>query len=211
MKRTLHILTLMIVVASNGLAQTNKMDALYAKFLRASDTNTAAAEIVEVARNDQSAKTYLSSKLPALIIDQLPTGGPETASPVWLNAVRLTGQLKLVAAIPALKQALSKPSMFFGAYDDTSHGASTFTSNAKLGSDLVGRALADIGDPSVPVVAEFLSTGDSTAKKRAMWILLNIDSPEAKKAMADDLRGESDPMIKAWIQEALNGHDYKLK
>jgi hypothetical protein len=99
-----------------------------------------------------------------------------------------------------------------GGYDDKYHGAYTFTIGAKLAYDIVGRALADIGDPSVPVLADFLSTGDFAAKRRAMWILINIDSPVAKKAMADDLPDESDPIIKPWIEQTLNGNfQYNLK
>jgi hypothetical protein len=176
---------------------------LYDRLVQRSETNSAAAEIAQIAKDDPAARDFLAGKLPSLIVDLLPNDGPQTASPVWLNAVRLAGQLKLVAAIPALKQALSKPSMF-GAYDDKYHGASTFTIGAKLGNDLVGRALADIGDPSVPVLTEYLQqTADPTARKRAVWILINIDSPASQKAMEDHMFIENDPLIRGLIESAV--------
>ena len=86
---------------------------LYDKLIQPLETNTAAAEIAQLAKNDPAARDFMASKLPSLIVDQLPGDDPRTASPiwnpVWLNAVRLAGQLKLVTAIPALKQGLSRP------------------------------------------------------------------------------------------------------
>jgi hypothetical protein len=175
---------------------------LYDRFLRRSETDSAAAEIAQ-RRNDPAARNFLASKLPSLIIDQLPTDGPPSASPVWLNAVRLAGQLKLEAAIPALKLGLSRPDLG-GGYDNKYHGASTTTIEAKLAYDIVGRALADIGDPSVPVLAEILSTGDSTARKRVTWILINIDSPASRKAMRDHFPHERDSIVRELIGRTLH-------
>ncbi len=203
MSRAFGVLMLMMMVAS-AVAQTKpKIGELYERLIQPSETNTAAAEIAQIAKNDPAARDFLASKLPSLIINQLPTGGPETASPVWLNAVRLAGQLKLVAAIPALKRGLSIPQMF-GGYDDKYHGASTATIVAKLGYDIVGRALADIGDPSVPVLTEYLEqTADPTARKRAVWILVNIDSPASQKAMEDHMFIENDALVRGLIESAV--------
>jgi hypothetical protein len=190
---------------------------LYKKFVQRSETDSVAMEMAQLAEDNPAAREYLAGRLPALIIDQLPRIDPRTANvawnpvwnPVWVNAVRLTGQLKLVAAIPALKMALSEPPL--EAYDHY-YGATTTSTMARLGLDIVARALADIGDPSVPTVARILSKGDFNAKRRAMWILLNIDSPAAKKAMADDLPHERNPQMKEWIQSTLSGEfQYNLK
>jgi HEAT repeat protein len=157
-----------------------------------------------MAKNDSTARDFLAGKLPSLIVDRLPPLDGRTASPVWLNAVRLAGQLKIVEAVPALTQALSRPQMC-GAYDSKGSGcsSSTFATDARLDNDIVGRALADIGDPSVPVLADILSKGDFRARLRAIWILWNINSPAAQKAMRDHLPSESDPQLSGLIEKSL--------
>jgi len=197
MNLTICVLTFMIM-AANGLAQTRpSIDALYDRLVQPSETNAAAPEIVKMASNDSGALNYLAGKLPMLISSNRPT-----SDPVWANAVRLAGQLKIVAAVPALGQALSRPAVL-GGYDSEATGAYTFTIGARLVYDVVGRALADIGDPSIPVVANLLSSGDIAARRRAFWILVNIDSPAALQAMRDHLPRESDSTIKDAIQHHL--------
>jgi hypothetical protein len=202
MSRTICILMLMIVAVS-GLAQTTpKIAALYDRLIQPSETNAAAPEILEMAKNDSTARDFLAGKLPSLIVDRLPPRDARNGSPVWLNAVRLAGQLKIVEAVPALTQALSRPEMCGGydiKYDCTSM---TFGTAARLDLDIVGRALADIGDPSVPVLADILSKGDFAERRRAIWILANIDSP-AQKAMRDHLPSESDARLKGLIQNLM--------
>ena len=203
MNRTLCILMIMIVAAS-GLAQTTpKIVAPYNRLIQQSETNAAAPEILEMAKNDSTARDFLAGKLPSLIVDRLPPRDARTASPVWLNAVRIAGQLRIVEAVPALTQALSRPEMC-GAYDIRGCGLMTFGTEARLDHDIVGRALADIGDPSVPVVTDILSKGDLPARRRAMWILSNINSPAAQKAMRDHLPSESDPRLRELIQDLLH-------
>jgi hypothetical protein len=75
---------------------------------------------------------------------------------------------------------------------------------ASLDDDVVGRALADIGDPSVPVLADILSKGDFAGRRRALWILWNIKSPAAQKAMRDHLPSEGDPRLSGLIQNLLH-------
>jgi hypothetical protein len=185
-----------------------KIGDLYARLLQRSETNIAAAEIAQIAKNDPAARDFMASKLPPLIVDQFPskddprTGMPLLESLVWLNAVNLAGKLKVISAIPALKRGLSKPPMA-GSYDDC-QGAGTMTTNAKLCNDVVGRALADIGDPSVPVLTEYLQqTADPAARKRAVWILVNIDSSASQKAMEDHMFIENDSLIRGLIESAV--------
>jgi hypothetical protein len=203
MNRLLCIATLTIL-ASSGLAQTTTdIATLYERFIQPSDTNAAAPEILEMAKNDSTARDFLVGKLPSLIVDRLPPLDSRSRSPVWLNAVRLAGQLKIVEAIPALTQALSRREMC-GAYDSKGSGCGdgTFGTDARLDNDIVGRALADIGDPSVPVLSDILSKGDFAERRRAIWILANVDSP-AQKAMRDHLASESDGRLKGLIQNLM--------
>jgi hypothetical protein len=203
MNRLLCIATLTIL-ASIGLAQTvPNIAVLYDRLIQPSETNAVAPEVLEMAKNDSTARDFLVGKLPSLIVDRLPPRDARNRSLVWLNAVRLAGQLKIVEAIPALTQALSRPEMC-GAYDSKGSGCGdmTFGTDARLDNDIVGRALADMGDPSVPVLADILSKGDFAERRRAIWILANIDSP-AQKAMRDHLASESDGRLKGLIQNLM--------
>jgi hypothetical protein len=195
---------MLMIVSVNGLAQTApKVAALYDRLIQPSETDAAAPEILEMAKNDSMARDFLAGKLPSLIVDRLPPRDARTASPVWLNAVRLAGQLKIVEAVPALTQALSRPEMC-GGYDIRGCGVMTLGTEARLDHDIVGRALADIGDPCVPVVADILLKGGSAERRRAMWILAKINSPAAQKAMRDHLPSESDPRLRELIQDVLH-------
>jgi hypothetical protein len=204
MKGTL-LIAILVIMSSSGLAQTTpNIAALYDRLILPSETNAAAPEMLELAKNDFSARDFLAAKLPSLIIDRLPPRDARNRSPVWLNAVRLVGQLKIVEAVPALTQALSRPEMC-GAYDSKGSGCGdmTFGSDARLDNDIVGRALADIGDPSVPILADILSKGDFAERRRAVWILWNINSPAAQKAMRDHLPSERDPQLRGLIERLL--------
>jgi HEAT repeat protein len=156
-----------------------------------------------MAKNDSRARDFLAGKLPSLIVDQLPRDA-QPVGPVWANAVRLAGQLKIAEAVPALKQALTHPPVP-GGYDSKYKGliSATFATEARLDLDIVGRALADIGDASVPILADILSNGDYRARLRAIWILWNINSPAAQKAMRDHLPSESDPGLRGLVERLL--------
>jgi HEAT repeat protein len=196
MNRFCYVFTFVLIAAS-GLAQTaSRTSILYEELIQPSTTNAAAPQLFDLAKNDPAAREFLAAKLSSLIVNR-PT------DPVWANAVRLAGQLKLSSALPSLKQALSRPPKR-GGYDATGPSFYTFSRGAKLDFDIVGRAFADIGDQSVPTVADILSTGDSIARKRATWILANINSPAAQKAMRDHLPSESDPAIKELIEQFLH-------
>jgi hypothetical protein len=201
MNRTLCIV--LVMIASSGLGQTTpKIAELYDRLIRPSETNAAAPEILEMARNDSKDRDFLVGKLPSLVVDLLPPRDARTGNPVWLNAVRLVGQLKIVEAIPALTQGLSRQEMG-GGYDDKYHGGFTMGAGVTLGYDIVGRALADIGDPSVSVLADNLSNGDFPARRRAIWILWNVNSPAARKIMRDHLPTEIDPRLSGLIENLL--------
>ena len=205
MIRPLRVAMLMIV-ASSGLAQTApKIGVLYNRLIQPSETNAAVPEILEMAKNDSTAREFLAGKLPSLIVNQLPHD-EGAVSPVWANAVRLAGQLTIVEAVPALTKALSRQPMF-GGYDKKDRSDVTLGMEGHLDFDIVGRALADIGDPSVPVIADILSKGAFPERRRATWILININSPAAQKAMRDHLPSENDPEVRRLIQMVLHLSD----
>jgi hypothetical protein len=204
MNRTLS-LAMLTIIASSGLAQsTPDIATLYERFIQPSDTNAAAPEILEMAKNDSAARDYLAGKLPSVIVDRLPRDA-RSVGPIWANAVRLSGQLKIAAAVPALKQALTPETQFIRkGYDiRPSDDGYTMGRGTRLDFDIVGRALADIGDPSVPVLADILSKGGFRERNRAIWILWNINSPAAQKAMRDHVPSESDGGLRLEIERLL--------
>jgi hypothetical protein len=170
---------------------------------QSSTTNSAAQQIHDLAAKDATVRDYLAQKLPAMISANA-NGDWQSVNLMWLNTVRLAGQLKLETTIPALIQSLlGRNPVAVWAYDRPWHGGSTLSEDAKLLNDIVARALADIGDPAVPAVADVLANGDPTQRKRAAWILININTPVARKAMSDRLQIETDPAMKNLLETLL--------
>jgi HEAT repeat protein len=196
MMRYFYAIAVVLIAASGFTQNSSNPAALYAKLIQPSTTDAAAPQLLDLAKHDPAARELLSVRLRGLIADR-------QSDEVWANAVRLSGQLKLSSALPSLKQALSRAPVR-GGYDATGPALYTFSRGARLDFDIVGRALADIGDPSVPFVVDIFSTGDSNARKRAAWILINIDSQAAQKALSDHLPIENDLGIKRLIQNKLH-------
>jgi len=196
MHQSVHASALFLCMLG-GLGQTQPdIRTLYAQLSQPTTTNAAAREIRDLTSKDSTARQFVAQRIPSLI------SGRANADAVWMNAVRLAGQLKVTSAIPALKQALSRGEIR-GGYDYEG-AAISFAEFAQLRYDIVGRALADIGDPSVPTVADVLSRGDAPTRKRAFFILSNINSPAAMQAIRDHLPNEADPAIKSVIQNYLH-------
>ena len=68
-----------------------------------------------------------------------------------------------------------------------------------LDDDIVARALADIGEPSIPTVSEFLKDTNSKVRRRAVLILLNINNAESRMILQQHFPNETDPRIRALI------------
>jgi HEAT repeat protein len=115
---------------------------------------------------------------------------------IWLNAVRLAGRLKASEAVPSLQRAFSRGQL--GRPANTTLGA-----EMQLDDDVVAKALAEIGEPSVPAVRNFLKSGDRKARRRAVLVLLNMNAPEARNVLQEHLPHETDPRIKDLIESGL--------
>lgn len=167
-------------------------------------TNSAAKQIYDLALKDPAARDYVAQKLPTMISANA-KGDWRSVNLMWLNAVRLAGQLKLETTIPALIQSLVGRNLIpVWAYDQPTPRSGTFARDARLENDIVARALADIGDPATPAVADVLANGDTRVLRlRAAWILININTPAARKAMSDRLQIETDPGIKQLLEKVL--------
>jgi hypothetical protein len=114
---------------------------------------------------------------------------------VWINAVRLSGKLKVSEAIPALTQAFSRNG---GISANT-----TMTQAADLEDDPVAKAFSEIGEPAVTVVSGLLRDGDRRNRKRAVRILLNMHSPASRDVLKAHLEHENDPGIRRLIENNL--------
>jgi hypothetical protein len=187
----------MVVVCFATFAQNVRrpdIQSLYAELNEPSTTNSAAQQIHDLALRDASARDFLAQHLPATISANA-KGDWRSVTLMWMNA--LAGQLKLETAIPALMESLSGRNLIpVCSYDRPYCGSSRFSRDVKLESDIVARALADIGDPAVPAVANVLAHGDTRQLRiRATWILINIDSPAARQVMRERLPTETDPGI----------------
>jgi len=192
MKRVLYLSVFMCCGLGAVVAGSQKrpdVRKLYAEFTQEETTDTAAQGILELARKDLHAREYLVQKLPSIIRGR-PSGR------VWLNAVRLAGALKAVETVPALTQALSR---------GPTGGTLTLGEYMRLETDAVGKALADIGDPSVPALATVLRQGDHPMRQRATLILLNIETAAARKALSEHLPDERDLEIRDLIEHELKG------
>jgi hypothetical protein len=176
-------------------AQTD-ISALYAQLTQPSTTDTAARAIADEANRDPAVKEFVAKRIPSLLVS-----GRRNEGQVWRNAIRLAGQLKVVGAVPALKGAFSLGPIR-GGYDNESSEI-ILGKYSHLQFDIVARALADIGDPSIPSVADVLSHGDAADRRRAVYILLNINSPVANQAMRNHLYAEQDAGIRDMIQNVL--------
>ena len=173
-----------------NLAQnTPDIRTLLANLNQPTTTDHAARLILEVANKDSISREYVVQKLPEMI-------DKPKSDEVWLNAVRLAGQLKAVETIPSLQKALSRgPLGGLLAY--------SMTAEMQLDDDVVAKALSEIGEPAIPAVRSILEGEDRKTRRRAVLILRNMGTPAARKALQERLPHESDPRIKELIESGL--------
>jgi HEAT repeat protein len=73
----------------------------------------------------------------------------------------------------------------------------------QLDDDIVAKALAEIGEQSIPAVKSLLGNEDPQARRRAVLILLNMNGAAARKVLEDQLQRETDPKIRRLIESSL--------
>jgi HEAT repeat protein len=147
------------------------------------------SQILQLARKDSEARKYVVHMLPEMI--------KASTDESWLNAVRLAGDLKAVEAIPALQAAMSRRPF-------PAEGYITFTRAMHLDNDIVAKALSRIGEPAIPSVVNLLESLDALMRSRAVLILANMDSRAARNALKYRPPHETDPEIKALIEDSLS-------
>jgi hypothetical protein len=145
-------------------------------------------QIVTLSKKDPSAREYVVQKLPDMI------RGPK--SDLWLDAIRLAGELKAEETISALLDVMSRP-------PSLATTTITFAGITRLDTDIVAKALSQIGDPAIPAVTSLLRSKDSRMRGRAILILRNIGSTAARKILEEHRSQESDPENLKLIGESL--------
>jgi hypothetical protein len=173
-----------------GAQETPKASILFREFQSPQKTGQATEQLLKLGKSDTKVKKYLAVRLPP-VIEKSPQDNPE----VWNNAVRLAGELKIAEAAPTLGKWIGLDS----------GGSITFAGNERLDNNLVGKALALIGDPAVPTLNGVLEHGNSNEREVAVRALKLIGSPRAKSALRGHLKRESDPHVRDLIEQALAG------
>jgi len=194
MRRALYIaicLTLGTLGTNNPAQEPPDIHKLFAQLNELGTTDRAAIEILKAASEDTSARQYIVRKLPGMINKQ------KSEDEIWQNAVRLAGQLKASETIPPLLKALSLGPA--GGPMNT-----TFGVQMRLDDDIVAKALSQIGDPAVPAVTNLLKSGERKARRRAVLILLNMDSAASRKVLQDQVQRETDPDLRDFIERSLH-------
>ena len=188
-----HCITICLAFGFLGaLSQAQSLPAIHILFTELNQpktTDRAAQQILQIATKDSAAREYVTQRLPGMI------DRPNT-NKVWLNAVRLAGQLRASEAIPSLQRALARgPVGGLMAY--------SMTREIQLDDDLVAKALSEIGEAAIPTVSTLLRSEDRKARRRAVLILRNMDTPAARRVLQDRLSDETDTRIKELIETCL--------
>lgn len=170
--------------------EASELAALFQQLQLPEKTDSATQQFLKLKANP-AAKKYLAGHLPAMIVR-----GPEGFQQPWNNAVSLAGEFKIAEAAPALAGWISA---------NAAAGTITLGEAAKLANEPAGKALVEIGDPSIPSLADVLAHGSLDQRWNAFYALNLIGSPKAKAALRDHVRDEHDPNLRKVIQRAVQG------
>ena len=183
----------MLFWASAAASQSKSTPAeLFAELESEKTADQAGMQLRKLAKSDPAARQYLATNLPALV-----EHGPKAHLAAWRNAVQIAGDLRLVEAVPALAKWLGL---------DTGPGFGTLAEEARLDRNWPGKALVQIGDPSVPSVQNVLEHGTSRERWTAAFVLDNIGSQRARAALREHRADEPDESLRSFILKALSNH-----
>lgn len=189
------VLVATCISASGALAlrgqQVPKVLVVFRELQSEQTSDQAAATLLKLGKTDPKVRQYLATHLPAMI--------QSASTEPWMNAVRLAGQLKITEAVPALTKWIT--------LDNITTGAGTIAETMRLDSNPAGKALAEIGDPSVPTLSRILNGGNFRERHDAIFVLYNIGSAQAKRALAMHMKNEPDAMLREFIQQILHTWD----
>jgi hypothetical protein len=163
---------------------------LFRQLTEANSTDQALKQLLILGSGNPEVRAYLVANLPQQIL-----AGPSEQPQPWFNEISLSGSLHLAEAIPSLMRWLDSPI--------SPGGASTLTSRERLDQYPAGKALAQIGEPSIDALATVLETGSVRARWVSIRALNIIGTGRAIQNLADHLSRESNPGLKSDIQRFL--------
>jgi hypothetical protein len=194
---TMRALTVTILVAccacnagaQQPRASSRSVEALFAELQNPATSAKAVRSLAALGRKQSAARGYMSGHLPAAIRD--------SSGKVGENAMKLAGELKIKTAVPVLASHLRKLDLA------GNMGLMDIATYMRLEDDPAGKALVEIGDPSVGAVADVLEQGNRQARWRASLILMSIGTPAAIQALRNHIPSEKDPGVHAFLTRYL--------
>jgi HEAT repeat protein len=157
-------------------------------------TDRAAPELLKLAKGDVGVRRVLAERLPGIIAKGQP---PDPwVNHVWFNAVSLSGELKIKEACEALAKWMHTEG-------GPSAGEGGMGVHMRLENKPAAKALAQIGDPALPVVAPVLNRDNDRERWDAVYILNLIGSPAAIKLLREHVSSEPNPHLRELIQRIL--------
>lgn len=185
---------LTIALGWNMMAQGHPQAAeTFSRLLAPKTTDKATEELLRSAKTDPATRRYLSEHLPAVI-----EKGPKVYGEPWLNAVRLSGELKVTEAVPALSKWIKTQT------GGDLNGTLTLSRSLRLQYNPAAKALSQIGDPAVPTLAGILEHGLAEERSLAAGALWLIRSPAAQTVLQEQMNHEQDPQMKDLIKNILD-------
>jgi hypothetical protein len=195
----------MITVVLSGLtapevaavsAQGRSIADLFLKLKSNETAGSAARQLLSLSRSDPAVKEYLRRNLPP-VIDAGPSHTADRwPDPVWMNAVRLAGELKIEEAAPSLAKWISV----------RDSPIVSLSAESYLKDSPAGHALVQIGNPAIPAVQMALNRGNDDERWESSRALILIDTPQALAVLREHVTHETDDTLVSTINKAIS-HD----
>jgi PBS lyase HEAT-like repeat len=194
-----------ITVALSGLtapdvavvaAQGRSIPDLFLKLKSNETAGSAARQLLSLSRSDPAVKEYLRRNLPPVIDAEPSHTADQWPDPVWLNAVRLAGELKIEEAAPSLAKWISV----------RNSPIVSLSAESYLKDSPAGHALVQIGNPAIPALQKVLNQGNDDERWESTRALHLIGTPEAVAVLREHLNSETDESLVSTISKATS-HD----
>jgi HEAT repeat protein len=193
-KKLLALVWGIILIDCTAVAQVaSKADDLLRQ-LGSPETSARAAEsLIRLGSSDQTARAYISVRIPALIYSD-----PDVNFSEWSNAVRIAGELKIAQASKALGTWVGDRRLW--------PPETELSDGYTLRNDPAAKALSQIGNPAIPTLVVVLN-GNVRARRSAVRALEIIGTARAIAALRKHEPLEKDDDLKSYIDDVLAAHD----